>query len=136
MTRVRGWFDGWMRWEKNHSHGRHLGVGLGAYRNTPATTRNRRPGRADDRGRRVVGMSFFSYAVPQLPASVKPGTDLPAAPVTGSDRLAFLADGVAGASGVFARPAPVPPMPWIVKPETGWIAGLVPSGDAAGERHG
>ena len=24
-ARVRGWFDGWMRWEKNHSHGRHLG---------------------------------------------------------------------------------------------------------------
>ena len=70
--------------------------------------------------------------MPALPAAVKPGTDLPAAPVTGSDRLAFFADGVAGASGVFARPAPVPPMPWIVTPETGWIAGLVPSGDAAG----
>ena len=41
-ARVRGWFDGWMRWEKNHSHGRHLGVGLGAYRNTSCRARWRR----------------------------------------------------------------------------------------------
>ena len=27
--RVRGWFDGWMRWEKQHQHGRQLAVGLG-----------------------------------------------------------------------------------------------------------
>jgi hypothetical protein len=67
-----------------------------------------------------------------LPAAVKPGTDLPAAPVTGSDRMAFLADGIAGASAVFARPAPVPAMPWIDAPDTGLIAGLLRSSDPGG----
>ena len=132
-SRVRGWFDGWIRWEKHHAHGRHLAVGLGAYRNaSSATMAQVGRARAQDRGGSVTGVSFFSYAVPVLPASVKPGTDLPAAPVTGTDRLAFLADGAAGAGGVFARPAPVPPMPWIVTPETGWITGLVPSGEPTG----
>ena len=40
--RVRGWFDGWIRWEKHHAHGRQLAVGLGAYRNTSCCTRSRR----------------------------------------------------------------------------------------------
>ena len=73
-ARVRGWFDGWMRWEKNHSHGRHLGVGLGAYRNTPAAHdgAGRPRARPDDRGGSVIGVSFFSYAVPVLPAASNP----------------------------------------------------------------
>jgi hypothetical protein len=46
-------------------------------------------------------------------------------PVSGADRLAFLAEGVDGTPGPFARPAPVPAMPWIDNPESGWIAGTV-----------
>ena len=123
--RVRGWFDGWMRWEKQHQHGRQLAVGLGAYRNTPAATLAQiARARADEKGR-VVGVSFFSYAVPTLPATVKPGTDLPAVAVSGSHRLAFLAEGTQGAPGAFTRPAPVPAMSWIESPERGWIAGTV-----------
>ncbi|HJR59300.1 MAG TPA: family 10 glycosylhydrolase [Vicinamibacterales bacterium] len=123
--RVRGWFDGWMRWEKRHQHGRQLAVGLGAYRNMPAHTLAQvARARADDDGR-VAGVSFFSYAVPAQPAAVKPGTDLPAVPVTGSDRLAFLAEGAGGSPAAFARPAPIPPMPWISRPERGWIAGTI-----------
>ena len=126
MTRVRGWFDGWIEWEKHHAHGRHLAVGLGAYRNVPADTLAQAARvRQVNRGGRVVGLSFFSYAVPALPAAVKPGTDLPSVPVTGSDRLAFLSERSAGSQAVFAHPAAVPAMPWIVAPETGWIAGTV-----------
>lgn len=125
--RVRTWFDGWIRWEKAHQHGRHLAVGLGAYRNTPAHTLAQITRvRAEDRGR-VVGVSFFSYAVPIQPAAVTPGTDLPAVPVTGTERFAFLVDGVAGAAGAFAAPAAVPPMPWIAAPDRGWIAGTLAS---------
>ena len=126
--RVRGWFNGWIRWEKHHAHGRYLAVGLGAYRNTPSATLEQagRVRAADGQGR-VVGLSLFSYAVPTLPAAVKPGTDLPASPVTGTDRLAFLADGLPHSRAIFARPAQVPVMPWIETPETGWIVGVLPS---------
>ena len=116
--RVRGWFNGWIRWEKQHAHGRHLAVGLGAYRNTPAGTLDQiERVRAVDGGR-VTGVSFFSYAVPK-PAA-------PGAPViAAADRLAFLANGIDGRPAAFARPATVPPMPWIDQPEHGWIAGVV-----------
>ena len=131
-TRVRGWFDGWLRWNKRHQHGRQIAVGLGAYRNTAAHTLAQiARARADDRGR-VVGLSFFSYAVPVQPAAVKLGTDLPAVPVSGIDRLAFLADGIAGTPPAFAGPAAVPPMPWITSPDHGWIAGTVGAGARGG----
>jgi uncharacterized lipoprotein YddW (UPF0748 family) len=109
--RNRGWFDGWIRWEKQHRHGRQLAVGLGAYLNTPddllrQIARVRRP----EEGERANGVSIFSYAVPQIPPKE------PSAP--GSDRLAFL-------GAAFRLPAPVPPMPWIDTPTTGWIAGTV-----------
>lgn len=123
--RVRGWFDGWMRWEKRHQHGRQLAVGLGAYRNTPAHTLAQIARARTEDGGHIAGVSFFSYAVPTLPAAVKPGTDLPAVPVSGSNRLAFLAEGIQGTPGAFARPASVPAMPWIENPDRGWIAGTV-----------
>ena len=123
--RVRGWFNGWMQWEKRHGHGRHLAVGLGAYRNTPADTLAQIARARADEGGRVVGVSFYSYAVPARPDALKPGTDLPAVAITGADRLRFLIDGADGAPGVFAQPAPVPPMPWIDRPEEGWIAGTL-----------
>ena len=116
-TRVRGWFDGWIRWEKRHRHGRQLAVGLGAYRNTQADTLAQIARvRAADGGNRVDGVSFFSYFAPQQrpnqpaenPGRVEPGLD----------RLAFLA-------AAFPTPAPVPGMPWIDSPTTGWIAGAV-----------
>ncbi len=126
--RVRGWFDGWIRWEKRHAHGRQLAVGLGAYRNTPAhildqVSRVRRP----DGGHRADGVSFFSYASPQQPPDG--ATDSASASVVpasgGAERLAFLAEGNGQTPPAFARPAPVPAMPWIDRPQVGWIAGIV-----------
>jgi uncharacterized lipoprotein YddW (UPF0748 family)/peptidoglycan/xylan/chitin deacetylase (PgdA/CDA1 family) len=132
--RVRGWFNGWMAWEKRHAHGRQLAVGLGAYRNTaPATLAQIARARAADAGHHVAGVSFFSYAVPTLPPATPPNAEPqpPVVPVTGADRLAFLADGAGGAPGAFTRPALVPPMPWIERPERGWIAGMLPGHDGA-----
>jgi hypothetical protein len=77
---------------------------------------------------RADGVSFFSYAVPRLPPEVAPGSDLPAVvdpAAIGPERLAFLADGLGSAPGPFARPVGVPGMPWIERPERGWIAGVV-----------
>jgi uncharacterized lipoprotein YddW (UPF0748 family) len=121
-SRVRGWFDGWIRWEKRHKHGRQLAIGLGAYRNTPEATllqvaRSRRV----DGGARADGVSFFSYAVP---TAVQDGETTHAG-------LAFLAQGTANAAPAFARPAAVPPMPWLEHPERGWIAGTVTAGTRA-----
>jgi len=135
-ARVRGWFDGWIRWEKTHRHDRHLAVGLGAYRNTPEDllAQIARVRRSED-GRAANGVSFFSYAVPRQPPLAAPGSELPAAPdplAVRSDRLAFLADGVGSIAGAFVRPAPVPAMPWIDAPSRGWIAGTVRAADADG----
>lgn len=123
--RVRGWFNGWIKWEKRHQHGRQLAVGLGAYRNATAATLAQIERARQKDGGRVAGVSFFSYAVPTQPAAVKPGSDLPVVPVTGSDRLAFLSEGISGSAAAFPRPAAIPAMPWIEHPDRGWIAGTV-----------
>jgi uncharacterized lipoprotein YddW (UPF0748 family) len=113
--RVRGWFDGWIRWEKRHAHGRYLAVGVGAYRNTAAHTLAQVGRvRSADNGRHVAGMSFYSYAVTGVPA-----------PGAGVDRLVFLVDGAGGARGPFGAPVRVPAMPWIERPQRGWLAGTM-----------
>ena len=126
-ARVRGWFDGWIRWEKRHTHGRQLAVGIGAYRNTPDHILDQisRVRRADG-DHRADGLSFFSYASPQQPAE---GTNNEMSGTT----LAFLAEGIGQAPAPFARPAPVPAMPWIDHPRTGWIAGVVRGPDASAD---
>ena len=131
--RVRGWFDDWIRWEKRHGHGRQVAVGLGAYRNAPADTLAQiaRVRRGDGK-HTVSGVSFFSYAVPRRPPEVQANVEPPSAldpSATGSERLAFLADGVNGVAAPFAHPAPVPRMPWIDRPERGWIAGVATGPD-------
>ncbi len=115
-ARVRGWFDGWIKWEKRHRHGRQLAVGLGAYRNTQANTLAQIVRvRAADGGHRVDGVSFFSYYAPEQRS---PEPEAPREPAEPAARLAYLA-------AAFPTPVPVPPMPWIDKPTTGWIAGTV-----------
>jgi uncharacterized lipoprotein YddW (UPF0748 family) len=124
-ARVREWFNGWIRWEKQHGHGRHLAVGLGAYRNTHAHTLAQiERARAIEDGR-VTGVSFFSYAVPVPAPPREAGSTATPAPVPVRERLAFLADGADGRPAAFPRPAPVPMMPWIEQPTHGWIAGIV-----------
>ena len=121
--RVRGWFDGWIRWEKRHKHGRHLAVGLGAYRNTPEHTLAQIARvRKAERGTRADGVSFFSYFSPHTRDAGNGDT---------TAGFGFLAAGAGAMPGPFARPAAVPPMSWIERPEHGWIAGVVGATDAA-----
>jgi uncharacterized lipoprotein YddW (UPF0748 family) len=131
--RVRGWFDGWIRWEKRHTHGRQLAVGIGAYRNTPDDILDQiaRVRRVDG-SHRAYGVSFFSYASPQQPAEGinNDASAAAAGPRPSAEQLAFLAEGSGQKPAAFARPAPVPPMPWIDRPQTGWIAGIVRDPDA------
>ncbi len=150
---VRGWFNGWIQWEKKHKHGRHLAVGVGAYVNSQQNTLAQiERVRAREGRNSADGVSFFSYAN-LFPATPPPGTAPPAgasvsaadaavragaafptgtptpgaAPSAPRERVAFLADGAADRKGAFAEPAPVPRMPWIDSPRTGWIAGTVKS---------
>ena len=131
---VRGWFDGWVAFEKRHRHRRHIAVGLGAYRNTPADTLAQVARvRAPAGGHRVDGVSLFSYAVPVLatPEALAPGAPRPdppslaIPPASLVTRYAFLAEGVEGTAAAFARPAPVPEMDWITHPTDGMLAGTI-----------
>jgi uncharacterized lipoprotein YddW (UPF0748 family) len=126
---VRGWFNGWIAFEKHVASGRHLAVGVGAYLNTPENTlaqveRVRQP----DGRRRAAGMSFFSYfstrAAVAVPGGAGAAADATAA-VRPEDPWRFLAEGAGGRPAVFTRAAAVPAMEWIEHPKTGWIAGEV-----------
>jgi uncharacterized lipoprotein YddW (UPF0748 family) len=139
----RGWFDGWIRWEKRHKHGRHLAVGIGAYVNTQANTLAQIARvRQGEGGRRADGVSFFSYANLFPAARPAPATapadnavragaafpaaapaNAPAAPVEPEKRVVFLSTGAEGATAAFAQPALPPRMDWIEAPRTGWVAG-------------
>ena len=89
---VRGWFDGWIAWEKKHKHGRQLAVGIGAYVNTEANTLAQIERVRQKQGRYSAdGVSFFSYAnmfpatspaqapQQQTAAAAPAGTNAPAA---------------------------------------------------------
>ena len=79
-TRVRGWFDGWIQWEKHHGHGRQLAVGLGAYRNTSADTlaQIRRARMPDGRTVRLSMPTSSAESSTDSPAtlSARPGSSL------------------------------------------------------------
>jgi uncharacterized lipoprotein YddW (UPF0748 family) len=136
--RVRGWFNGWIAWEKRNKADRQLAVGVGAYLSTPAdvlaqVARVRTPeGKA-----RADGLSLFSYYQPSappagVPAGARPPLSAPASPPAAPDRLDYLVHGSASAPAAFTGPAPVPPMPWIERPMQGFIAGTVVDAGGAG----
>ncbi len=114
---IRSWFDGWIRWEKRHRHGRQLAVGIGAYlNNSEQNLAQIERVRRAERGNRVDGISLYSYASPQ---SIPKGTSgQPPA-----DRLAYLTTGAGTRAAPYATPSKAPVMEWIARPDRGWIAG-------------
>jgi len=124
---VRSWFDGWIRWEKRHRYGRQIAIGVGAYLNSKESIlaqlgRVREPAGKE----RADGISFFSYASTYAAPPQDPSTPPQGAP---ADRFDFLSQEV---NAPFLRPAPVPRMPWIDHPATGWIAGVAVGPDGKG----
>jgi uncharacterized lipoprotein YddW (UPF0748 family) len=128
----RDWFDGWLRWEKRHKHGRALIVGLGAYLNPPADTLAQiRRTRDNDGVYHADGVSLFSYAAPvprptgvrvqgaQAVLGTKPEEEDP------NERVLFLATGAPPEPPAFSQPASPPEMQWIAQPTHGWLAGTV-----------
>ena len=137
--RVRGWFNGWIAWEKKHKADRQLAVGIGGYLSAPeGVLAQVSRVRATEGRARADGMSFFSYYQPSMaptallgaPApAVQPGStpraQAPPPPSAAPDRLDYLIRGAGGLPPAFTGPAPVPPMPWIERPMHGFIAGTV-----------
>ncbi len=124
VAKARESYNGWIRWEKQHKHGRQLAVGIGAYLNLPQDTlaQVRRARRAEHG--KVDGVSFFSYAnlmkaaPPIATSSLIPNEA--AAPVTCLAPISCFSE-----AAVLAQPAAVPTPRWLATPRTGWVAGTV-----------
>lgn len=131
---VREWFDGWLRWEKSHKHGRQLAIGLGAYLNPPASTlaqvrRARQPQGKDS----ADGLSFFSYAHLSATQPRANETSSSGMAISGPENTlssgSFLTHGASQEPAVFPEPATVPKIGWIEQPTRGWVAGFAKAAD-------
>jgi uncharacterized lipoprotein YddW (UPF0748 family) len=145
--RVRGWFNGWIAFEKHAKDARQLAVGVGAYLNAPDQTLAQiRRVRTPDGKTSANGFSIYSYFQPAMaptpavatgatlaatsaPAPPRPAPAGASAPDPG--RLDFLVKGFGTEPPALTAPAPVPAMPWIETPTRGRIAGSVI--DASGQ---
>ena len=137
--RVRGWFNGWIAWEKRHKAGRQLAVGIGAYLSAPdgvlaQVSRARTP----DGKNLADGVSLFSYfqlsmappppagaAAPTAIQGATPPPQAPPPPIAAPDRLDYLVRGAGNAPAAFTGPVAVPTMSWIERPTHGFVAGSV-----------
>ena len=137
----RGWFDGWLRWEKRHKHGRALAIGVGAYLNPPAATLAQIQRARQPEGKfRADGVALYSYAVLSAPPAVgvaqgaehasqpKPAAEDPAGSAAGG----FLSRGASPEPPAFPLEAALPKMSWIERPTRGWLAGVVRDASGSG----
>jgi len=145
--RVRGWFNGWIAFEKNARASQQLAVGVGAYLNAPDQTLAQiRRVRMPDGKASANGVSIYSYFQPAMAPTPTSATAANATPPTTSTptvpgsaaaappklppppdpgRLDFLTAGSGAEPPAFTGPAPVPTMPWIEQPTRGRLAGTV-----------
>ncbi len=122
---TKAWFDGWVRWEKQHKHGRQLAIGLGNFLNRPeATIAQVERVRRHEGEIMADGLVFYSYATPTTAYFHARGR-APSGPLDIGDRLEYLVQGPYSAPGPLRQPVPIPTMDWIEHPQTGWLAGVV-----------
>ena len=137
--RVRGWFNGWISFEKRARASQQLAVGVGAYLNAPDQTLAQiRRVRAVEGKASANGVSIYSYFQPAMVMAPAPSATtgtvatsqaqaappkLPPAPDPA--RLDFLMNGAGNEPPAFTGPAPVPAMPWLEQPTRGRLAGTV-----------
>jgi uncharacterized lipoprotein YddW (UPF0748 family) len=122
---TKAWFDGWIRWEKQHKHGRQLVIGLGNYLNRPeATLAQVERVRQNESEIMADGLAFYSYATPTSGAFRSQVRSL-SPPLEISHGLEYLVWGSYTALGPLHNPVPIPTMDWIEHPRTGWLAGVV-----------
>lgn len=109
-ARARGWYDGWLRFDRERVGRRAIVAGLGSWLNSPEQNiaQIQRALAPDEHGRALAGVGFFSY-------------DKPVAGANPERRRAFM-DHLRAT--VFAGPAQAPSWPWIVAPSTGHLQGM------------
>jgi uncharacterized lipoprotein YddW (UPF0748 family) len=125
---VRRWFDGWVRWEKSHKHGRQLAVGIGAYLNSrEANLAQIARVFETESGRQIDGVCFFSYANPfasrheALETAERRRTEA-AGP---AKRVLYLSSLAGSIRGVFDQPASPPGTEEILAQAPGDVPGTV-----------
>jgi uncharacterized lipoprotein YddW (UPF0748 family) len=127
---VHEWFDGWLRWEKRHKHGRQLVIGLGAYLNPPAAILAQvRRARQPEGKHHADGVSFFSYANLWAPVlmeieGAQASTSARPAKQDATPRGLFLTRGEPPEAPALSEPAALPRVDWIEQPTRGWLAGV------------
>jgi hypothetical protein len=118
------WFDGWIRWEKAHKHGRQLAIGLGNFLNRPeATIAQMERVRQTENQLAAEGLALYSYATPAAAAAQSRASAPIAAPAT-HDLLEYLVRGPGSAPGPFRNAVPIPIMDWVESPQKGSLAGI------------
>ena len=126
---TKAWFDGWIRWEKTHKHGRQLAIGLGNFLNRPEATIAQMERVRRTEGQIVAeGLALYSYATPVATAAHS-STRGPSVASTTRDLLEYLVQGPGSAPGPFRNPVPIPTMDWVEYPQTGSLAGVVRDSD-------
>jgi uncharacterized lipoprotein YddW (UPF0748 family) len=114
VPRSRGWYDGWLNFDRGRTGRRAIVAGLGSWLNTPEQNLGQvqRALAPDSAGRALAGVAFFSYANAF-------------ARINDDSRRAFM-DQLRAT--VFAQPARAPEWPWIVAPTGGHIQGIATVG--------
>ncbi|HMQ30252.1 MAG TPA: family 10 glycosylhydrolase [Chloroflexaceae bacterium] len=108
--RSRGWYDGWLAFDRGRAGRRAIVAGVGSWLNAPEQNvwQAQRALAPDEQGRALAGVAFFSYANPIRGVSRE-------------TRRAFM-DQLRAT--VFAQPARAPDWPWIVAPTGGHLQGI------------
>jgi uncharacterized lipoprotein YddW (UPF0748 family) len=109
-AQTRGWYDGWLAWDRDHAGRRAIVAGVGAWlnngdQNIAQIARALSP---DAEGRALAGVSLFSYHFPHTSDD--------------SEQRRALMDALRGS--VFAQPARAPVWPWIANPTTGHLQAI------------
>ncbi len=131
---VRRWFDGWIRWEKSHKHGRQLAVGIGAYLNSKeANLAQLARVLETGSGRQIDGVCFFSYANPFASRHETLDTAQPGRTgATGSaKRMLYLSADAGPVRGVTDQPAPGPTGERTLAHARGDAAGTAPGTESS-----
>ncbi|HWR16460.1 MAG TPA: family 10 glycosylhydrolase [Terriglobales bacterium] len=128
---TRGYYDGWIQYEKKNRFGRSVVVGVGGYLNAQEDVVQQIERTRKAAGKNTVdGVSIFSYFSPikREPVTNADATSVP--PVVAQQvSLAVFSKGIGSAPAVFSTAVAVPRPQWLESPETGWLAGTVRKAD-------
>ncbi|NTU82428.1 MAG: family 10 glycosylhydrolase [Chloroflexales bacterium] len=110
VSRSRGWYDGWLAFDRDRAGRRAIVAGVGAWLNTREQNLGQvqRALAPDGSGRALAGVAFYSYANSFARTSYEA-------------RRAFM-DQLRAT--VFAQPARAPDWPWMVAPTGGHLQGI------------